>query len=201
MVSPPQALVFESSAKREHTGDPGDREGEKAEGRGFPKGVNCMVGNTKQTQSAGKREKFHQPAMAATPETSCLLRGQQCSSRRGCSREEAGRRRIQRLQAAVYTPPKHQSHFSTYRFFSLLAPATVQVGGETEGKESKQLPTTSCSVQPKGKHGAQTQRCKAAFCCIEQHLPDNCPQCSDGCILPQPCLRGSQKAATLEEGF
>lgn len=105
LVSPPQPLVFESPAKREHTGDPGDREGEKAEGRGFPNGVNCMVGNTKQTQSAGKREKFHQPAMAATPETSCLLRGQQCSSRRGCSQEETGSGRIQRLHAAVYTPP------------------------------------------------------------------------------------------------
>lgn len=121
-----------------------------------------MVGNTKQTQSSGKRGKSHQPVLAGIPETSCLLRGQQCSSR-GCS--QAGRGRIQRLHAAIYAPPELQSQFSTYRFFSLLAPATVQVGGETEGKESKQCPTLPYSAQPEGKRwggGEPKQRCRTA---------------------------------------
>lgn len=94
--------------------------------------------------------------MAGMSETSGLLRGQQCSSR-GCSQEGAGRRRIRRLCAAVYSQ-SYKSQFSTYRFFSLLAPARVQVGGETEGKELKGISPHPAHLSPKESAGPNPER-------------------------------------------
>lgn len=142
MVSLPQSLVFESSTKREHTGDPGDGEGEKAEGGGFPNGVIAWWEILKDTIGWHKG-KIPLTSKGWLPETSCLPRGQPCSSR-GCSQGDGGFGGCMLLSM----------HLQSARATSLpTAPATVQVGGETEAKESKQLPTTSCSVQPKGKRG------------------------------------------------
>lgn len=142
--------------------------------------------------------------MAGIPETSCLLRGQQCSSR-GCSQEEAGRR-IQRVRAAFYSQ-RYKGQFSTCRFFSLSAPARVQVGGETEGKELKGIPQHPAQLSPKESAGPNPEMRNSFLPWREQHLPDNCPQCCDIFRFSQdassstPFLRGSQKAAILEGGF
>lgn len=128
--------------------------------------------NDRHSQPA-KRGKCHQPVVLAS------LRAAACSGASsvaaGAVLKEAGRRR---LPAAVHAPPKPQSQFSASRFFSLLAPASVQVGGETEGED--RLPTLTCSAQPKG-----TRRCRTASRPTGRHLPDNSPQyCDIFCVFP-----------------
>lgn len=138
-----------------------------------PKGVVFLMESSQwweilnRHNQGAKWGKSHQPVLAGIPETSCLL-------------TKGGREREDSEVACCHAPPKLQSQFSTYRFSSLLAPARVQVGGETEGKEWKQLATTSCSAQ------VQTRRFRMVSGRIEQHLPDNCPQCCDiSCVFPR----------------
>lgn len=87
--------------------------------------------------------------MAGVPETSGLLRGQQCSSR-GCPQEESGGFRGCVLPSTAKATKANSPPID----FS----ARVQVGGETEGKELKAVPPHPAQRKAQ----AQTQRCGTA---------------------------------------